>query len=287
MPKQIECLAPVALLVALVVALPASSPGHAATDCAAAPGAQAPEGSHWYYRTDHATGRKCWYVSPEGRKARGQVAHDLSARAQSTDESPATPETFGDRFASPTQIEQSTAQTWPTTAAGSIPAIPPTLQSAEAIKPAQAVSALTEQEHSISDAQDASDQPEAPKQQPVSTKAERADLAAITPVSLLVLVMGVLAVVGIFLRPLFQITPTRRPSSRPLKDDLAVVIAAARRAASPVPPPYSPRDYAGGRTRSDEEPNSTRAKPRHLMDDVEVALLGVLRDWDRPTVSAN
>jgi hypothetical protein len=96
-----------------------------------------------------------------------------------------------------------------------------------------------------------------------------------------------LAVVGIFLRPVFQTTPTRRPSSRPLKDDLAVVIAAARRAASPVPPPYLPTDYAGGRARSDEGPNSTRTKPRHLLDDVEQALLGVLRDWERPTASVN
>jgi hypothetical protein len=286
MPKQIGSLAPVVLLVALAVALPAARPAHAATDCAAAPGSQAPQGSHWYYRTDHATGRKCWYVSSEGRKGRGQVAQDLSTRAQPTEESLATSESVRDRFTS-TPIEPSTTQTWPITAAGSMQAIAPSVPSAETTKPEQAVSAPPEQEHSTTDAQAAKEQLAVLAQQPVSTTAKRADLVAITPVSLFVLVFGVLAIVGIFLRPVFQITPTRRPSSRSIKDDLAVVIAAARRAASPLPPPYSPCDYAGGRARSEEEPNPSRAKPRHLLDDVEDALLGVLRDWERPTASAN
>jgi hypothetical protein len=287
MPKPIGSLAPVALLVALVVALPAASPAHGAADCAAAPSAQTPPGSHWYYRTDRTTGRKCWYVSSDGRKSRSQVAQDPSTRAQPTEETLATSEPASDRFGSPTRIEQSTTLTWPTTAAGSMQAIAPSLQSAEATKPAEAASAPAEQEPSTRDAQEANEQPEVPAQGAVATTAKRADLMAITPLSLLLLVMGVLAVVGIFLRPVFQTTPTRRPSSRPLKDDLAVVIAAARRAASPVPPPYLPTDYAGGRARSDEGPNSTRTKPRHLLDDVEQALLGVLRDWERPTASVN
>jgi hypothetical protein len=32
--------------------------------CLAAPNAPAPPGSHWYYRTDKPTQRKCWYVRP-------------------------------------------------------------------------------------------------------------------------------------------------------------------------------------------------------------------------------
>jgi hypothetical protein len=34
----------------------------AATKCAEAPGGQAPEGEHWYYRLDREAHRKCWYV---------------------------------------------------------------------------------------------------------------------------------------------------------------------------------------------------------------------------------
>ena len=33
-----------------------------AADCLGAPTSGPPEGSHWYYRTDRATGRKCWHL---------------------------------------------------------------------------------------------------------------------------------------------------------------------------------------------------------------------------------
>jgi len=284
MPKQIGSLALGALLVALAVTVPAASPVHAAADCVAAPGSQAPQGNHWYYRTDHATGRKCWYVSPEGRKGHGQVTQNPTARAQPTEDSLPTSGTVGDRWTQPTQIEQSST-TWPVTAAGNMQAVAPSPPSPDAIKLERAVSAPAEQE--TTDAQTANAQPEAPAQQPGARTAKMAAFIAITPVSIFILVVGLFALAGIFLRPFFQTTPMRRPSPRQFKDDLAVVIAATRRAASPLPPPYSPRDYAGGRRCSDDEPNSSRAKPRQLMENVEEALLGVLRDWERPTASAN
>jgi hypothetical protein len=40
----------------------------AADDCLAAPKDQTPEGSHWYYRIDHATKRHCWYLRQEGER---------------------------------------------------------------------------------------------------------------------------------------------------------------------------------------------------------------------------
>jgi hypothetical protein len=287
MPKQTGSLAPGALLVALAVAIPAAGPVHAAADCAATPGSPAPQGSHWYYRTDHATGRKCWYVSPEGRKGHGQVTQNPTARAQPTEELLPMSATLGDRLTRSTPIEQSTTPTWPVTSAGNMQAVAPSPPSPDAIKPERAVSAPAEQERTAPEAQTANGQPETPAQQPGTRTAKMAALIAIMPVSMLILAVGLLALVGIFLRPLFQTTPMRRPSPRQFKDDLAVVIAAARRAASPLPPPYSPRDYAGGRTCSDEEPNSSRPKPRHLIENVEEALLGVLQDWERPTASAN
>jgi hypothetical protein len=33
-----------------------------ADDCLTAPNSPAPENSHWYYRTDRAQQRKCWYL---------------------------------------------------------------------------------------------------------------------------------------------------------------------------------------------------------------------------------
>ncbi|KIZ47567.1 MULTISPECIES: hypothetical protein [Rhodopseudomonas] len=51
-------------VVAAGVALPAitAAPALAADECLAKPNAPAPQGSHWYYRTDRTQNRKCWYV---------------------------------------------------------------------------------------------------------------------------------------------------------------------------------------------------------------------------------
>jgi hypothetical protein len=50
-----------------LAALSQSAP-RAADDCLAAPKNETPEGSHWYYRIDHATKRQCWYLRQEGEK---------------------------------------------------------------------------------------------------------------------------------------------------------------------------------------------------------------------------
>ena len=34
----------------------------AAVECITEPNREPPEGSHWYYRVDRATDRKCWYL---------------------------------------------------------------------------------------------------------------------------------------------------------------------------------------------------------------------------------
>ncbi len=39
-----------------------------ADDCLGAPKAETPEGSHWYYRIDHASKRHCWYLRAEGER---------------------------------------------------------------------------------------------------------------------------------------------------------------------------------------------------------------------------
>src|SRR5512144_2432870 len=61
------------LIVSVNVVLPVSfgvSPGslaHAADECLAARNAEAADGMHWYYRTDRATKRKCWFLAEEGK----------------------------------------------------------------------------------------------------------------------------------------------------------------------------------------------------------------------------
>jgi len=62
-----------ALLVILVMPVHA---GQAADDCLAKPNAAAPDGSHWYYHVDRATGRQCWYLGPAGGKVPQQASQD-------------------------------------------------------------------------------------------------------------------------------------------------------------------------------------------------------------------
>jgi hypothetical protein len=50
-----------ALLVSILGAVGSAGTAQAA-DCLAAPGASAPPNSHWYYRTDRTTQRKCWFL---------------------------------------------------------------------------------------------------------------------------------------------------------------------------------------------------------------------------------
>src|ERR1700743_3670220 len=49
-----------------------------AEDCLAAPNAQTPHGSHWYYRLEHGTKRHCWYLRE------GSDTHEQSAAVTSS-----------------------------------------------------------------------------------------------------------------------------------------------------------------------------------------------------------
>jgi hypothetical protein len=50
------------------------SRARAADECHAAPKGSAPQGSRWYYRTDRATQRKCWFLAEPGAKASAGAA---------------------------------------------------------------------------------------------------------------------------------------------------------------------------------------------------------------------
>jgi hypothetical protein len=88
-PRPFGSIALVATLLisGMRVSVPAS-----ADDCLAVPNFPAPQGSHWYYRLDWATQRKCWYVralGPSGQQAAGPAALARVTRSQSM---PATSE---------------------------------------------------------------------------------------------------------------------------------------------------------------------------------------------------
>jgi hypothetical protein len=60
-----------------------------ADDCLSAPNSAAPQGSHWYYRLDHATKRKCWYVRALGPPAQHAAAPAAMGPATSLHSTPA------------------------------------------------------------------------------------------------------------------------------------------------------------------------------------------------------
>ena len=82
--------------IALVATLLTSGVGVAAPaetarvdDCLSAPNSAAPQGSHWYYRLDRATKRKCWYVRALGQPAQQAAAPVTIVPATSLHSTPA------------------------------------------------------------------------------------------------------------------------------------------------------------------------------------------------------
>src|SRR5262249_13930847 len=66
MPRHRSKLVPaIFALLSLAVSCAATARAVHAAPCIAKPNAAAPQGEHWYYRTNRATGRQCWYLAPE------------------------------------------------------------------------------------------------------------------------------------------------------------------------------------------------------------------------------
>jgi len=70
-------------------AIPTSS-GSAAETCIAAPAQPAPQGSHWYYRLDRATQRKCWRLVKLDQQPQG-TAKQAAPQPEPADEEDAAP----------------------------------------------------------------------------------------------------------------------------------------------------------------------------------------------------
>jgi hypothetical protein len=94
--SQVACVG-VAMIAATSLSVFAVSAAHsqtarAAETCAAAPQGAAPAGSHWRYRTERASQKKCWYLASENRKAR-RIAQPAEPPppAQTADEAPTPP----------------------------------------------------------------------------------------------------------------------------------------------------------------------------------------------------
>ena len=112
MANRAMAIAPRIVLASVVAGAAAATlhvhPASAADDCLSKPKGTAPAGQHWYYRSDRATKRQCWYLGDEAshgaslseRKSAAAVAHrhqqELSpaaADAHAEFASPAVPAT--------------------------------------------------------------------------------------------------------------------------------------------------------------------------------------------------
>jgi hypothetical protein len=63
-----------------------------ADDCLTAPNSAPPAGSHWYYHTDSAKQRKCWYVRAAGPSAQHTIAQPPSDAANAIAQPASDPE---------------------------------------------------------------------------------------------------------------------------------------------------------------------------------------------------
>ena len=81
--RTISALIAVAVVgVAMAVPARSSRAEPAADDCLEQPSGAAPQGSHWYYRTDRSTNRRCWRLAPqrERRRRRGRSRRQNRSR---------------------------------------------------------------------------------------------------------------------------------------------------------------------------------------------------------------
>jgi hypothetical protein len=111
MPKRTAMIASAIVTTALVAALFAQSSGSLRAEeeeCISKPNAPAPQGQHWYYRTDHANNRQCWRLGSEGlpvQKSTPQAEQQSAADAAAPSVAPPR-QTTG---VSPTEIERGTS----------------------------------------------------------------------------------------------------------------------------------------------------------------------------------
>ena len=52
-----------------------------ADECQSRPGASTPRGSHWFYRLERPSGRRCWYLGPANQKMRQAAPTEQAAPA--------------------------------------------------------------------------------------------------------------------------------------------------------------------------------------------------------------
>lgn len=98
----------VAVFLALLGTMLPGAPARAADECLVKPNAPAPSGQHWWYRTDRAAKRKCWFLGPQDKEAAARKADQRErAEAATVEAATAEPETPADAMAAQPAATQS------------------------------------------------------------------------------------------------------------------------------------------------------------------------------------
>jgi hypothetical protein len=92
-----------AIFASVFAGIPLATISHGATpaaeDCLSGPKDQAPQGSHWYYRIDHATKRHCWYLKDQKPSQSAAATPAPSTKPVSSDTEAATQRSIADAHA--------------------------------------------------------------------------------------------------------------------------------------------------------------------------------------------
>ena len=200
----------VLFLAATVVAFVAESllagqTSRAADDCITKPNAAPPQGSHWYYRTDRATQRQCWYLRAEGDNVRAGVQQPTVAAQPPSAPKPVptpAPQAFDAAPVESTALGAKAAK-------DDLPVVVASLETSGLGRPNQRMrddvlitsdSAHERSTREMLDGVGPSDLP----------TAERPAGPAITFAYLLAMLTAVLVLVGIVIRTIFRLTAVRK-----------------------------------------------------------------------------
>jgi hypothetical protein len=205
--KNIAAITPAAvagLLVTYGIIL-SSNPAFAVDECLAAPNAPAPAGSHWYYRLERSTERKCWYVREQRQETR---AAPPKMRPAAVTPAPRATQTAVDQSTPIEQVEREAQPTQPAWASGEqAPTVAFVAQASDAPASANAIQAEQSgadrpnvQAASATAAPDAAG--ETAGQATIATQTAKPTTPAST--RMLLIVPAVLAFAGVFARVVFS-----------------------------------------------------------------------------------
>ena len=92
MPQHRPTLVPAIFALPLAASCVVSAGAVHAAECIAKPNAPAQQGKHWYYRTDRATKRQCWYLGSQGASVQKGATQASEQPAPNALAQPAAPQ---------------------------------------------------------------------------------------------------------------------------------------------------------------------------------------------------